>query len=97
MGCCIRDLKDKEVVNVCDGRRLGYITDVEIDVCDGRLVAIVVPGDCRGGIFSKGEDVTIPWRDIKKIGDDIILVDVGERFCVCAEEKPDRKKRKFFG
>ena len=84
--CCINDLRDKEVVNLCDGKRLGFITDVEVDTCDGRLVSIKVPGKGKIGLFAKNEDITIPWCDIKKIGDDIILVDLGKSFCVCKEE-----------
>ena len=83
------------MVNVCDGKRLGYITDVEVDTCDGRLVSIKVPGNCKGGLFSKSEDVTIPWCDIRKIGDDIILVDLKEKICVCFDEKPPKKRKLF--
>ena len=43
----IADLQCKEVVNITDGSRLGYVGDVEIDVLTGRVVAIVVPGRCR--------------------------------------------------
>ena len=93
--CCVNDLRDKEVVNIRDGKRLGCITDVEVDTCDGRLVAIKAPGNCKGGLFSKSEDITIPWCDVKKIGDDIILVELNEKICVCFDEPPP-KKRKFF-
>ena len=40
-------MRDKEVINICDGKRLGYINDVEIDSCDGRICAIIVLFDCR--------------------------------------------------
>ena len=73
--CRIADLQCKEVVNLCDGARLGYVSDVEIDICSGQLTAIVVPGECGVLSFlSKGEEYVIPWHDIEKIGDDIILV-----------------------
>ena len=73
-GCCINDLRDKEVVNICDGRKLGFVDDVEVDIINGRLISIIVP--CEGKIlgFSKGRDIVIPWERIEKIGDDIILV-----------------------
>ena len=41
-------LRDKEVINICDGKRLGYINDLEIDICDGKVCAIVVLFDCVG-------------------------------------------------
>lgn len=70
------DLKIKEVVNVVDGRRLGTITDIEIDLESGRLTAIVVPGAGKFlGMFGKNEDIVIPWEKIHKIGLDVILVE----------------------
>ena len=68
----LQDLRTKEVIDLSDGRRLGCVCDCEVDVGTGRLVAIVVP--CRGG-FWRTEEVVIPWQNIKKIGDDIILVE----------------------
>lgn len=73
-----RDLKLKEVINVIDGKRLGNITDIEIDVETGRLTAIVVPGVGKFlGLFGRNDDVIIPWDKIKKIGMDVILVEAG--------------------
>ena len=72
--CCTADMRDKEVINVCDGRRLGYVVDVEFDLCDGRICAIVVPGECNMLGFSKTEDIIIPWDKIERIGEDTILV-----------------------
>ena len=52
MGGCLGDLQDKEVINVCDGRRLGYICDVEADVCTGQIAPYCCPG--RGVPCSDG-------------------------------------------
>lgn len=72
------DLKLKEVINVVDGKRMGNITDIEIDVESGRLTAIVVPGLGKFlGLFGRNEDVVIPWDKINKIGMDVILVETG--------------------
>ena len=60
MGCSINSLRDKEVINVCDGRRLGYIFDVEINAALGSVVAIVVLFDCRVFGFGKCEELIIP-------------------------------------
>lgn len=70
-------LMDKQVVNLCDGKILGYIIDFRIDVCCGRLTAIVLPGE--GGFFGfkKCTDIIIPWEKICKIGEDAIIVDIG--------------------
>ncbi len=74
----VSGLQKKEVINLCDGCRLGYVCDLEIDLCTGKICSIVVPGEGRWlSLFGKCEDYVIPWCEIKKIGEDIILVDVG--------------------
>mgnify|MGYP000556970066 FL=1 len=79
--CRTADLKQKEVINVADGRRLGFVCDVEIDLENGRIDAIVLPGGGRlFGIIGRDSEFIIPWDRIKKIGEDIILVDMDERF-----------------
>lgn len=71
------DLKVRDVVNVLDGSRLGVISDLELDLETGRITAIIVPGQARVlGIFGRDRDIVIPWEKIKKIGADVILVEV---------------------
>lgn len=73
--CRVEDLSRKEVINLMDGSRLGTVDDVEFDECDGRISALVVYGRARFfGLFGRGEDIVIPWCDIQKIGEDIILI-----------------------
>ena len=88
----IADLQCKEVVNITDGCRLGYVSDVELDILTGKVVAIVVPGKCRFfGLFGRADDYVIPWQCIRRFGEDIILVEViQDRVC-----KP-RPKRGWF-
>lgn len=75
------DLKQKEVINISDGRRLGFVCDVEINLEDGKIEAIIIPAGGRlFGIIGKDSEFLIPWERIKKIGEDIILVDMDERF-----------------
>lgn len=70
-------LRQKEVVNIIDGSRLGYICDMLLDVCTGKICAIVVPGPSKFSFFFKGErDQVIPWKNIRKIGEDVILVEI---------------------
>lgn len=68
--------KQKEVINLNDGKRLGYVQDVEADFESGEITAIVVPGTQK--LFSVGNknDIVIPWSKIKRIGEDIILVEI---------------------
>ncbi|HOJ11602.1 MAG TPA: YlmC/YmxH family sporulation protein [Clostridiales bacterium] len=75
------DLKQKEVINISDGRRLGFVNDVEIDLECGKIEAIVIPGGGRlFGLIGKDNEFVIPWERIRKIGEDIILVDLDDRF-----------------
>ena len=77
MGKRFSSLKCKEVVNICDGARLGFVTDVEVDIKNGRIVAIIVPGPCKFfGMIGRRDDFVIPWNCIRQIGDDIILIEV---------------------
>ena len=78
MRCSLDELCAKEVINVCDGRRLGHIDDLCIELCDGRIVSIIVPGKCRFFGLIKGEqECVIPYNKIVKFGTDVILVDIG--------------------
>ncbi|WP_145409929.1 YlmC/YmxH family sporulation protein [Paenibacillus xylanexedens] len=78
-GVKISDFQTKEVINITDGKRLGQISDLELDLRQGRIEAIVVPGSSRFmGLFGGGTDLVIPWRNIVKIGSDVILVKMDE-------------------
>lgn len=73
----ISDLRVREVVNVIDGRRLGLIKDIDIDLEAGRIAAIVLPGQGRFmGLFGKDDELVVPWDKIRKIGMDVILVEL---------------------
>ena len=78
------ELHCKEVVCVCDGARLGYVSDVEVTVPEGQVCSIVVPGKCRWfGLLGHTEDFVIPWNAIRRVGGDIILVDCKPAECRC--------------
>ena len=72
----IYDFRNKEVINISDGRRLGFIEDVDLDIESGNISSVIIP--VRGkilGVFGKDTEYIIPWESIKKIGHDIVLVD----------------------
>lgn len=71
------DFKHKEVINITDGKRLGFVQDVNADLETGTITSIIVPGSTRLiSFFSSSSDIIIPWENIKCIGDDIILVEI---------------------
>lgn len=77
MGMRFTELRCKEVICVNDGHRLGFISDVKVEVPEGCVVAIIVPGPCRiFGLFGRKDDFVIPWSCIRRIGPDIVLVDI---------------------
>ncbi len=73
----ISDMRLRDVVNVSDGRRLGFLKDIDIDLEMGRIRALILPGQGRflSWFGSRSDDIVIPWDKIKKIGVDVILVD----------------------
>ncbi len=76
------ELLSKEVICVCDGRRLGFVCDVRIGLPEGKVCAIIVPGPCRIlGVCGRRDDYVIPWNCIRRIGPDIILVDTQPDDC----------------
>ncbi|AWB45356.1 YlmC/YmxH family sporulation protein [Paenibacillus sp. CAA11] len=75
----ISDFQAKDVINVVDGKRLGQISDLELDLHKGIIEAIVVPGYSKFmGLFGGGDDLIIPWKNIVKIGADVVLVKMEE-------------------
>ena len=80
MGTRLADLRYKEVINVLDGSRYGHVEDVEFDPDSGQIAALVVPGRPRlFGLLGRGEDVVIPWSAVRRFGEDLILVEKGEK------------------
>ena len=61
------------MINLCDGSRLGYVSDIEIDLDCGSVISLLVPGDARLFSFGKCELIRVLWCDIER-GDDVILV-----------------------
>lgn len=76
----ISDFQSKDVINIVDGKKLGHVSDLELDLRQGRIDSIVVPQMTRVfGLFgSGGTEMVIPWRNIVKIGTDVVLVRMDE-------------------
>ena len=71
------DFKHKEVININNGKRLGYVQDVCADLETGMITSIIVPGSNKiMSFFNQNNDIVIPWQNIKCIGDDLILVEI---------------------
>ena len=82
------EMRCKEVICISDGARLGFVCDVVVEAPEGCVVAIVVPGPCRFlGLFGRRDDYVIPWNCIRRIGPDIILVDIKLSECCVPRSK----------
>lgn len=76
------ELRQKEVINICTCKSLGCPDDLDIDLKNGEVCDIIVPGPGRVcSLFGRDSEFVIPWKCIKQIGEDIILVDVNEDQC----------------
>ena len=72
----ITDLRDKEIIDVSDGGRYGYVGDVEVDLESGQVLALVVPGRRRlFGLLGREPDRIFPWGRVRRFGEDTILVE----------------------
>ncbi len=71
------ELKCREVINICTGERYGNVCDLEFDPCSGEVLAIIAPGAPRlFGLLKAREGTVIPFSRIKKLGEDVILVEM---------------------
>ena len=72
--------RHKEVIDISTGNRLGFMADIDVDLEQGRVNAIIIPGKRRFfGFLPPEDDIVISWNSIKKIGDDIILVETNNK------------------
>lgn len=79
MVCSLSDLKIKEVINLSDGSKLGFVDDVKMNTDDATILALVVYGRPKFfGLFGRDDDIIIKCDEIQMIGKDAILVHVDE-------------------
>ena len=91
----MRELRRKEVINITDGGRLGFVGDVDLRLPEGQAAALIIYGPARFfGLFGRGEDYYIPWECVQKFGCDIVIVDKPFQR---RDPPPQRKKRRWGG
>lgn len=70
------ELRCKEVVSVTDGSRLGFVRDAQLDLEKGQIRTLIIPGRLRlFGLLGREEELRIPWSEVRRFGEDIILVE----------------------
>jgi YlmC/YmxH family sporulation protein len=86
----ISDFQTKDVINIVDGKKLGQISDLELDLRNGTIESIVVPNSSRFfGLFGGSTDVVIPWKNIVKIGMDVVLVKIDDVRSFRQKDEPE--------
>lgn len=73
-------LKNKEVINIFDGKSLGFVSDIEVNLAEGKIEGIIIPTERK--LFRwfghNEDDFLVKWESVKTVGDDVILVDLGQ-------------------
>lgn len=87
MICSFSGLRNKEIVNMKTGIKIGYVDDIEFDTSTSSIVSLIVYGKPRAfGIMGRDEDIVIKCKNIELIGEDTILVNFNDS-AVCTKSK----------
>lgn len=74
MFCSIDEICNKDVINIENGCRVGYVCDVEIDMCSGHICSLLVTKHDKAISFRRPDCIKICWTDIVVMGNETILV-----------------------
>ena len=66
-------MRNMEVIDILTGTKIGFISDFKIDCDENKIIALILPGEIKSW-FAKEDEKEILWKDIVKIGIDVILV-----------------------
>lgn len=85
----ISELRLRDVINTVDGKRLGAIKDIDLDLEAGKIKSLILPANNSRflSLFARNDEVVVPWENIMKIGIDVILVTLGPAI---QPNKPER-------
>lgn len=75
----ISELRARDIVNISDGKKLGRVKDIELNMEEGYVTGFILPSEITFlKLLFRNDDIFIPWSKVAKIGDDVILVDLSE-------------------
>ena len=73
----LSELQRKDIINIRDGKKVGKIIDVEFDINSGYMIHFVIEkAHYFRNLFTINEELTIKFTQIKKLGEDVILIDI---------------------
>ena len=88
----VSELRCKEIINVRDGSRFGYMGDVEVDMESGKVLSLIIPGRRRlFGLLGREADTVFPWESVERFGADIILVNAGREGKIRRNRQQERE------
>ena len=77
------DLRLKEVINICDGKRLGFLTDACFDCKTGCILEFIIPGPAHiCGFLGRDSEYVIPFGCVEQIGEDFVLIKAVTEECL---------------
>ena len=71
-------MRNMEVIDILTGTKIGFIKDFKINCDDNKIISLILPGEIKSW-FGKEEEKEILWKDIVKIGTDVILVNTKDQ------------------
>lgn len=71
-------MRNMEVIDILTGTKIGFIKDFKISCEDNKIISLILPGEIKSW-FAKEDEKEILWKDIVKIGTDVILVKAKEK------------------
>ncbi|WP_153123795.1 YlmC/YmxH family sporulation protein [Peribacillus tepidiphilus] len=75
----LSELSGKEIVDVKRAERLGILGQTDLEISEsGQIVALIIPSVKWFGFRKNGNEIRVPWKHIKKIGSDMIIIDIPE-------------------
>lgn len=72
----LSELQNKKLVNIENGKNIGNIVDIKIDPNDGNVTSVIIENQNRFFLLGHDEEKEVSWKNIKKIGEDVILIDL---------------------
>lgn len=74
----LSDMQRKDIIYLRNGKKIGKIIDAEIEINTGRIICFFIEKRSIKYIFNNEKDLSIKFNQIKKIGEDVILIDTLE-------------------
>lgn len=79
----IYEIRQKEVINIVNCQKIGFVCDINFDPKSGCIESLIVPGPCKlWGVLGRDQEYIIPFCQVKHIGPDVILVEIEEKECL---------------